>query len=280
MRICDECRYRLMAQNYKPVEKLTSKLEEEKAAKEALAAGITTISNCNVAGCRDRAVTVDGLCSAHAAKKKEMANMNTGVTSTVKIYWEGKAEVLATIPAGPSTSLAAIDLLFRKQAPQSEAYIYIYRGDPVPDNFLDVFNVQKVGQQIYIRTKLANSGVSKEALALANQVSQIVISANETNPFKRSENEIIIAKRKEEEAKKNKKKFHSPATFKQVAAVSPVKPKLDKATSNGKNTALTGPAAAALHGEPTGVSAPVLPKQGQTVEDLLKSRAKTIFGQK
>ncbi len=256
MRCCDECRFRLNS-GWQPVQKLSEGVDDEKPA----APGVKT---CSIVGCREKPMN-NGVCFLHASNASSGSSQSAPVLKpTISIFWEGTTSPipLAKITIDPTSTLSQIDAQFKKLAPQNDAYSYIFKTDVILDSFWEQFTAAKLGQTLYIRKKFGG-GLSAALLASATVVQPVQVGNR--NPFKRTDNDILQAN-----AGAEKPKFHRPAMVAQI--------KLNVPTSTNVPTIPVAKAAPTPGAPPS--AAPAVLKPGQSIDDLLKSRAKLFVKQK
>lgn len=280
-RVCDSCRFKII-QGAKLVEKLSNparnalavpgSVQTEQSRRFSLS--YSRAASCRIPGCTAPCFK-DDLCEKHDANAKvEKEKKEKEQERIVVVQKENSDTILArlSLPT-PLTTLAAIDILFKKTAPQGENYIYILRGEPVPEAFWDVVLQKHLGSIIYIKYK------SKTLLASMTRSFATTSVPLQNNPFKRDENAAMKAAAEEEQRKlaaaqqKKKVEFHRPqlpAGFKCVPskkspAVPPPLPNANK----------TGPPPPPL---PASTSSAPPPLPNADIETTLKYRAKNLFG--
>lgn len=218
-------------------------------------------------GCRQPA-SAGPYCSQHASMASGSSSpMSAAPQATISIYWEGATSSIpvAKIPVDPQMTLSQIDAQFKRFAPQSDSYSYIYRTDVIMESFWEQFTASKLGQTLYIRKKFG-SGLSADLLAKA-QVVQPTQKGNK-NPFKMSDNDRLQANLGAE-----KPTFHRPAMVAPIKLTVPKSTNIPTIPVEKSSSAPVGPSSA-------GPPGPTVMKPGQTVDDLLKSRTKLFIKQK
>jgi hypothetical protein len=198
----------------------------------------------------------------------------------VVVKREGSDAVIAqlTIPSG-DTNLTTIDVLLKKTCPQTEAYQYVFRGEPVPEVFGAVILARHLGNILLIRPKrkggVGAMAVDEPSLTDSNVLLGGVSQVN--NPF-RTDPAVEAARRAAKEAKEAKSKikprvFAKPKLTPRILASSKPPP-----ASGAKKVPPPMPGVAGgLKANPNSASAALA--SGESVEAICKARAKAIFGQ-
>lgn len=137
-----------------------------------------------------------------ATKSPQDASATDGLSITIS--FEGQSQIICRIPIqSTSVSLSEIDILFKKQCPQSQPYNYYFKSEVVPENFHDIFTIDKLGKSLVIKHKIhSNNLLSAPAIQMT--------SANGKNPFQRknkSEAKTTINKPKRKFQKPNPEAF-------------------------------------------------------------------------
>lgn len=283
-RVCDSCRFKIVS-GAKLVEKLSTppggaNLSAKKMpppppsgflGQQRRPSVMTT--KCSEPGCLQQptAPGPDGKCVPHGGQPKE--EVQQSFQAVVKR--EGRDDIVAKlmIPSG-ETSLAQIDILLKKTAPQTEAYGYVFRSEPVPEAFYPIFLAKQLGTTLFIRPKRKGLFGEPSIDELSQQLSNTVQIAN--NPFKADPEAHArrqAAKKAEEEKKKSKPRtFIKPTVGVKFMRIEEPKkrttppPPPPTSSSSSSNAAIATSAAAAL-------------ASGVSLEEICRARAKNIFGQ-
>lgn len=194
----------------------------------------------------------------------------------VVVRKEGSDAVIArlTIPSA-DTPLSTIDVLLKKTAPQTDAYQFVFRGEPVPEVFGAVILAKHLGTILLIRPKrrggVGGLAMDEPSLTDSNVLLGGINQVN--NPF-RSDPAVEAARRSAKEAKEAKLK---------VKARVFAKPKLSPKVLAGVHPPTVAgakkvpPPMPGLVGAPTSAAAALA--SGQSIDEICKRRAKAIFGQ-
>jgi hypothetical protein len=327
-RVCDPCRYKVV-QGAKLVEKLsgmagaTSRLQNNNVpppppgskagstlAVPGGAAGasgggrrMSSIARgCSAIGCAALATNgPEGKCAAHGGTTSASGGSGPAARETrLSIKRESDGSVLAELVlpngphGGPETSLSAIDVLFKKTAPQAEAYSYVFRGAPIPDAFFGVFFARHLGSTVFIGPRVGKGGKAGTKGAASASAAPVLVTSEDgvstvNNPFKRDEakEEAVLASRAGPNALKPKKEPIAVVEFKRpppeanhvvaikAAASSAPLSNGAGASVGGKKLPLPPPGSTgALAG---GGAAAALAANGGDVDAVLKQRAKMLF---
>ena len=173
-RVCDSCRYRVV-NGAKLVEKLSGPAARGtpfNRGPAAAPAGLFGAASGPALGSASGSAAGSGSGSGPAAHASAQAQAQAqaqplgligagglfrasgGDVIHAVVQREADGAVVAKIAIpGSDTSLATIDVLLKKTAPQGEPYSYVFRGAPIPDAFFGVFFARHLGTTLWIRPK-------------------------------------------------------------------------------------------------------------------------------
>lgn len=296
-RVCDSCRFKI-----KSGAKLVEKLSAGSGA-PGFGSGATKgppppppgflghqrrpssfASKCSTAGCTAATAAADGKCGAHTAVKGGGEAESAPRPTLVKRESDGTTVAQLHVPGG-DTTLATIDVLLKKTAPQGEAYSYVFRGAPIPEAFFAVFLAKHLGTTLLIRPKRSaapglGSAAPSGPLEALHEEDEDGTGAGgvdaRNNPFKRDlAKEAALAQQRAERARP-KPQVVAPQ-FKRPIAKTVVRFPSGAATvpagSKPKPPPVPGSAGAGAGGAASALAA------GVSVDTVFKQRAKALFGQ-
>jgi len=306
-RVCDECRFKIVSGGAKLVERPTKPMHPNSKPTPKPSIIVTPHATAtkssggaappppkskpppppSAAGAR-RASTYGRRESTTTGASAPDAG-DSGVQITVKN--EETSEIIASLMV-PSldTALTAIDSMLKKTAPQTTSYQYIFRGEPIPQPFYEVFKAKHLGHALLLRHKKSYQ-LDMEADRDAN--AGIITDENDpvhapNNPFKRDpEREAKLAAEREE---KSKVKIKHQPVFKRPVIQHAPNGVAGSSSSNGKRGFSGGKPPPPLpplpslpsdgrSGVGTGQGAAAALASGSSIEQVLRQRAKQVFGQ-